>query len=162
MGAQQDSLRFARAIATDLGLSRQDVRASVFGEHGQAMVPLWQSVELLTDAEGPKAAFAALEAKASAAPLKARVERLSQEVDGHLAKGDIAAAYRATARALPDARIFVEPHITMKSIRSTPNATANATVELIAAFLAADGRTVHGQVQVMGELFDTVSIGFQR
>ena len=31
MGAQQDSLRFARAIAADLGVSRRDVRAIVMG-----------------------------------------------------------------------------------------------------------------------------------
>src|SRR5205823_14643948 len=49
MGAQQDSLRFARAIAADLGITRHDVRATVMGEHGQAMVPLWRSVELMVD-----------------------------------------------------------------------------------------------------------------
>ncbi|HTF64312.1 MAG TPA: hypothetical protein VK638_16640 [Edaphobacter sp.] len=47
MGAQQDSLRFARAIAKDLEISRREVRASVLGEHGQAMVPLWSTVELM-------------------------------------------------------------------------------------------------------------------
>jgi malate dehydrogenase len=34
MGSEQDSLRFARAVATDLDVSRRHVRASVFGEHG--------------------------------------------------------------------------------------------------------------------------------
>lgn len=51
MGAQQASLRFARAVAADLGISRHDVRASVVGEHGQAMAPLWQSVELVGHAQ---------------------------------------------------------------------------------------------------------------
>jgi len=46
MGAQQDSLRFARAIAVDLEISPHDVRASVLGEHGLGMIPLWRSVEL--------------------------------------------------------------------------------------------------------------------
>jgi malate/lactate dehydrogenase len=46
MGSQQDSLRFARAIARDLGVSRRDVRASVVGEHGLGMVPLWSTLEL--------------------------------------------------------------------------------------------------------------------
>jgi hypothetical protein len=44
------SLRFARAIAADLGVSRYDIRANVMGEHGSAMVPLWRSVELMRDA----------------------------------------------------------------------------------------------------------------
>ena len=46
MGAQQDSLRFARAVANDVGISRYYVRASVLGEHGLSMLPLWESVEL--------------------------------------------------------------------------------------------------------------------
>src|ERR1700689_4548223 len=46
MGAEQDSLGFARAIAHDLDISRQYVMAQVLGEHGQAMVPVWSSVQL--------------------------------------------------------------------------------------------------------------------
>ena len=153
MGAQQDSLRFARAIANNLGLSRHDVRASVFGEHGDAMAPLWQSVELSGRGAEYEHQLSTLKAKADKAPLKTRVATLEQRVNGYLAKGDIAAAYREAARSLPDARIFVEPHITAQSIHSTPNATANATVQLIAAALAADGRAVHGQVQLRREVF---------
>jgi malate dehydrogenase len=153
MGAQQDSLRFARAIANDLGLSRHDVRASVFGEHGDAMAPLWQSVALSARAAGYEHQLSALKAKAAKAPLKTRVAMLEQQVNAYLAKGDIAAAYRVAADSLPDARIFVEPRITAQSIHSTPNATANATVQLVAAALAADGRAVHGQVQLRREAF---------
>jgi len=47
MGAQQDSLRFARAIANDAGVRRDRVHAWVLGEHGEAQVPLWSSVRLL-------------------------------------------------------------------------------------------------------------------
>src|SRR4051794_254620 len=46
MGAQQDSLRFARAIAADAGLRRDRVHAWVCGEHGAAQVPLWSSVRI--------------------------------------------------------------------------------------------------------------------
>jgi malate dehydrogenase len=56
-----------------------------------------------------------------------------------------------TRHALPDARIVVEPTITAQSIHSTPNATANATLHLIAAALTADRRRVHGQVRLAGE-----------
>jgi malate dehydrogenase len=153
MGAQQDSLRFARAIANDLGLSRHDVRASVFGEHGDAMAPLWQSVALSARAAGYEHQLSALKAKAAKAPLKTRVAMLEQQVNAYLAKGEIAAAYCVAADSSPDARIFVEPRITAQSIRSTPNATANATVQLVAAALAADGHAVHGQVQLQREAF---------
>src|SRR5580693_4035509 len=49
IGAQQDSLRSARAIASKLGVHRSLVRASVLGEHGDWMVPMWSSVYLTVD-----------------------------------------------------------------------------------------------------------------
>jgi malate dehydrogenase len=72
----------------------------------------------------------------------------------HLAAGRIADAYDATSRALPDARIVVQPTITAQSMHSTPNATANATLQLIVAALTADKRRVHGQVKLAGEALE--------
>jgi malate dehydrogenase len=40
MGNILDTLRFRSYIATELGVSREDVRALVIGEHGDSMVPL--------------------------------------------------------------------------------------------------------------------------
>jgi len=155
MGAQQDSLRFARAVAADLGLSRHEVLASVVGEHGQAMAPLWRSVELVGRARYHTHLLAALEglrARAgAAAPLPERVAALREEVWSLMGEERIADAYQATRRALPDARIFVEPFVTAHCVHSTPNATANATLEVIAAALARDGRLVHGQVRLVAE-----------
>jgi hypothetical protein len=65
--------------------------------------------------------------------LQTRVVELSNLVNRHLADRNYSAAYCATSRALPDARIIVEPTITVRGMRSTPNATANATLQLIAA-----------------------------
>jgi malate dehydrogenase len=151
MGSQQDSLRFARAVATDLDVSRRHVRASVFGEHGLHMVPLWQTVELLIDSPRHQATLARLSAKAMEIPLMTRVTDLMGEVEQRLAAGRLADAYDATCRALPDARIVVQPTITAQSMHSTPNATANATLQLIIAALTADKRRVHGQVKLAGE-----------
>jgi len=151
MGAQQDSLRFARAVATDLGVSRHDVRASVVGEHGNAMVPLWGSVELLGRAQERERALGDLRDRAKQLPLSERVAVLRREVDALLRRGQIAEAYQSTRGALPDARIFVEPFITVQAMHSTPNATANATLQLVAACLAADRREVHGQVRLANE-----------
>jgi protein-S-isoprenylcysteine O-methyltransferase Ste14 len=150
MGSQQDSLRFARAVATDLDVSRRHVRASVFGEHGLHMVPLWQTVELLIDSPRHQASLARLSAKAMEIPLMTRVTELMGEVEQRLAAGRLADDY-ATCRALPDARIVVQPTITAQSMHSTPNATANATLQLIIAALTADKRRVHGQVKLAGE-----------
>lgn len=153
MGAQQDSLRFARAVAADLGVSRHDVRASVVGEHGQAMAPLWQSVELAGHARrsaGLRRALDGLRGRAGETPLPERVSALRATVQAMMAEERIEDAYRATERALPDARIFVEPFVTAHCLHSTPNATANATLGLIAAALTPDRRLVHGQVRLAG------------
>jgi malate dehydrogenase len=152
MGAQQDSLRFARAIAADLGMSRHDVRASVLGEHGPGMIPLWRSVELMQDNSQAADRLADLRALSTELPFEVRVANLFSEVQQLVSMDRIAEGYEVTRRALPDARIVVEPYITFNSLRSTPNATANATVQVIAAVLANDRRRIHGQVDLRGEV----------
>jgi len=154
MGAQQDSLRFARAVAKDLSISRHGVRASVLGEHGQAMVPLWSSVKLLEPNSAAHDALVLLKEKSSAgAPLQERVAALRGEVAELIEAERVPEAYEVARRALPDARVFIEPFITWHSMHATPNATANATLQCIAAALAGD-RHVHGQVLLEGELLD--------
>jgi malate dehydrogenase len=154
MGAQQDSLRFARAIAKDLDVSRHQVRATVVGEHGLGMVPIWSSVELATSQKEADAALDALRKKSEEIDLRERVASLQKSVVALLAEEKIVEAYEATRRALPDARIFIEPFITTHCMRSTPNATANATLRVIAAALADDHRRIHGQVMLDGECLD--------
>jgi malate dehydrogenase len=152
MGAQQDSLRFARAIATDLGISRRDVRATVMGEHGEAMVPLWGNVELMTDDHGAADCLADLRARSAESPLQTRVTDLRSNVMRLLSEQRVSEAYALTQQALPDARIFVEPLITFHGLHSTPNATANATLQCITAALANDRCRIHGQVDLRGEV----------
>jgi malate dehydrogenase len=151
MGAQQDSLRFARAIAADLGISRHDVRASVMGEHGDAMLPMWGSVELMTDDLRAGDCLAKLRAQSAESTLQTRVSALRSEVKRFLSQGRVSEAYAFAQHALPDARIFVEPFITVNGLHSTPQATANATLKCITAALANDRRRIHGQVDLRGE-----------
>jgi malate dehydrogenase len=152
MGAEQDSLRFARAIARDLGISRRYVRASVLGEHGQAMVPVWSAVELLLASPSLLDSLHDLRERAGDVPLQERVARLQVEVVQLLETHRIPEAYEVARRALPDARIFVEPFITLQCMHSTPNATANATLHCLEAVLANDNRRIHGQVLLEGEV----------
>jgi malate dehydrogenase len=154
MGAQQDSLRFGGAVARDLDISRYDVRASVFGEHGQAMVPLWSTVELMISDPSVHAALATLKKRSANPPLHERVATLQAAVSQHLEDENISEAYELTRRALPDARIFVQPFITAHAMHSTPNATANATLQCLSAALADDWRRVHCQVPLEGEVLD--------
>lgn len=151
MGAQQDSLRFARAIAKDLGISRHDVRASVLGEHGQAMVPLWSTVELKFADPVLQGVLTQLKDLGAASPLMDRVMALQKQVAELLLAEEIAEAYETTRRALPDARIMVEPMITGHTMHSTPNATANATLHCLAAAIRNHHVRVHGQVSLEGE-----------
>lgn len=154
MGAQQDSLRFARSIAKDLGVSRHETRASVLGEHGQAMVPLWSSVEILAPDHGFQTSLEQLKKRSLETPLQERVVALRSEVAEYLKAERVPEAYEAARRALPDARVFIEPFITATCMHSTPNATANATLQCLAAALAGDGRRTHGQVLLDGEVLD--------
>jgi len=158
MGAQQDSLRFARAIAKDLDASRHEVRASVLGEHGQAMVPLWTSVEILAPNHRLQDSFEQLRKRSLEMPLQERVVALRSEVAEYLKADRVPEAYEAARRALPDARVFIEPFITATCMHSTPNATANATLQCLAATLAGDGRRIHGQVLLEGEVLDLYGV----
>lgn len=154
MGAQQDSLRFARAIAKYLGISRHEVHASVLGEHGQAMVPLWSTVDLKIQDPGLQALLSQLKDLSGFISLQDRVAALQDEVSELLRSDEIAEAYEITRRALPDARIMAEPMITGHTMHSTPNATANATLNCLAAAIANDGRQIHGQVLLHGEFLN--------
>ena len=123
----------------------------VLAQHGLSMVPLWESAELLTSRPDHQGRLAALRAKALETPLAIRTSELMREVSQLLELGLHAEAYHAGSCALPDARIMVEPLITVRSMHSTPNATANATLQLIAAVISVDRRRLHGQVMVEGE-----------
>jgi malate dehydrogenase len=152
MGAEQDSLRFARSIARSLGVSRHEIGAGVWGEHGHNMVPIWSSVRLRSRDSGKISALAELKENAARLPLSARVQELQTEVKAHLAAGELQKAYQLAEESLPDARIFVEPFITASAIHSTPNATANAVLNCIQGWKADDDRTLHAQVMLDGEL----------
>ncbi len=151
MGAEQDSLRFSRAMARDLGMSRHDVFASVLGEHGHAMVPLWNCVELNTADKRLSARLEVMRILSRTAQLEQRVAELRSKVLGFLDKGFVNEAYEESRRSLPDARIFVQQQITWSTIHSTPNATANATLRFLTALLAENQRPLHAQVLLSGD-----------
>jgi malate dehydrogenase len=151
MGAEQDSLRFARAIAHDLGISRQYVMATVLGEHGQAMVPVWSSVQLRSMDQRLSDELARMKEQSAAFPLEERVLKLRAGVLECIEAQQVSEAYETTRQALPDARIFVQPFITWRITHSTPNATANSTLRFLTAALADNATPLHGQVLLHGE-----------
>ena len=151
MGAQQDSLRFARAIATHLQLPRGAIRASVLGEHGEGMVPLWSSVYAVDEDEKTTQRLKSMNAKFANRKSSRALVSLRAEITRHVEEGETERAYLLLQTAPPDLKILVEPSLTVRLMGSTPNATANATLDCIAAIRHADGRKVHGQVLLNGE-----------
>jgi malate dehydrogenase len=117
------------------------------------MVSIWSSVELTTPRLEADAALEALREKGQKTDLRERVGSLQKSVVTLLEQEEIAEAYDVTGCAMPDPRIFIEPFMTVHCMRSTPNATANATLHVIATALADDHRRIHGQVLFESECF---------
>jgi malate dehydrogenase len=151
MGAEQDSLGFARAIAHDLDISRQYVMATVLGEHGQAMVPVWSSVQLKSMDQRLSNKLARMKEESATVPLTERVLELRAKVLEFIEAQRVSEAYETTRQALPDARIFVQPFITWYTMHSTPNATANSTLRFLTAARDDGATPLHGQVLLRGE-----------
>lgn len=155
IGAYSDSLRFRREISADLGIRRQLVQAFVVGEHGEAMVPLWSSVQVQgMDQEELQATVHRLNRDRLVSQFPDEVAREKQAVMALLQQGKIQEAYAYVDRLCPDVRVVVKPFVTHGSGAKTIAATANVTVDLLKNLL--DGReiVVSGQVQLSGEFYD--------
>lgn len=150
MGAQQDSLRFARVIASRLGIRRSRVRASVYGEHGEAMVPAWSSVYVINADACLLQALAQLRLTFEEDEPFA-VRNMMADVRRLLANRQFDSAYELVRTVSPQAAIQIEPAITNTGLGSTPHATANATMAFVTAFVMGDERKLHGQVVLHGE-----------
>src|SRR5215204_1768590 len=149
MGAQQDSLRFARAIAADVGLRRDKVHAWVCGEHGAAQVPLWSSVRIrgveLTATELSR--LRRSRPKGFGDELRARQSGIREL----LLADRVKEAFEAVEALPPDLRAAIEPFVTFHCLHSTPSATANATCDIVRAVQSGRDAVVGAQVRLDGE-----------
>ena len=151
MGAQQDSQRFARAVAAHLQLPRASVRASVVGEHGPGMIPLWTSVHLVDADVGLLIQLSEIRSKFESSDLAQALSESDLVASDSLPDEEVSAAYQTLASVSPVIRVKIEPLLTRRLLHSTPNATANATMDCIQALLESDDRRIHGQVLLDGE-----------
>jgi malate dehydrogenase len=147
IGAYQDSLRFRREIAADLGVRRQRVSGFMIGEHGDSQVPVWSSVRVFGMEQTELAdAVARLrggtETDDFVAASRAETARLLNMVES----GHVAEAFAEADRLSPDIRVIVRPLITHYSGAKTVRATANATVDLVERLLVGDDVFLAGQV----------------
>ncbi|MBC8134763.1 MAG: lactate dehydrogenase [Fibrella sp.] len=147
IGAYQDSLRFRREIAADLGVRRQRVSGFMIGEHGDAQMPVWSSVRVFgmeTDelADAVTRLRGGTETHDFVATARAETARLLAMVQ----TGHVAEAFAEADRLPPDVRVVVRPFITHYSGSKTVRATANATVGLVERLLVGDDVFLAGQV----------------
>jgi len=159
MGAQQDSLRFARAISNTIGVRRDRVHARVLGEHGDAQVPLWSDVRLLGEpSEQEKRRLAELRAAREHGNVTGEIGHHRERVFGILGAERIREAFDAVEALPPDLRVMIEPFVTAHCLHSTANATANATLDLVRALCSDRESVVGAQVCLEGEVYglDTV------
>jgi malate dehydrogenase len=141
IGAYQDTLRFRREIAWDLGVRRQRVGGFMIGEHGDGQAPIWSSVTVHGMEKN--------ELERAVTRLRRGTERLdfqhlvreSRKTLSHLvAEGRIQEAFAYADTLPPDVRVVVKPFVTHLSGAKTVVATANVTVDLVQTLL--DGREV--------------------
>ncbi|MES2461827.1 MAG: lactate dehydrogenase [Armatimonadota bacterium] len=141
IGAYQDTLRFRREIAWDLGVRRQRVGGFMIGEHGDGQAPIWSSV-VVHGMEKKELERAVTRLRRGTEDLDFQhLIRESRETLSHLvAEGRIQEAFAYADTLPPDVRVVVKPFVTHLSGAKTVMATANVTVDLVQTLL--DGREV--------------------
>ena len=154
IGAYSDTLRFRREIAAALGVRRQRVSGFMLGEHGEAQVPVWSSVQIHgMDAAELAATVARLRHDATLADFAETCARERRAVTELLTAGRVAEAFARVDTLASDVRVVVKPYVTHFSGSKTVLATASVTVDLVRTLL--DGREVlvAGQAMLKGDFY---------
>jgi malate dehydrogenase len=166
MGAFSDSQRFRWEIASQLGLHRQRVHASMAGEHGLGMVPLWSTVRI-HGLHGKELASTiarlrcGLRSNDFSSMLAAEHAVMMTEMMADPINGPIRGLERI-ALLPPDLRVALKPFAVHYSQAKTISATATATVDLVKALC--EGRAVeicaqyshHGEMGITGPIGNRV------
>ena len=154
IGAYSDTLRFRREIAAAIGVRRQRVSGFMLGEHGDAQVPVWSSVQVHGMA-GEELGQTIRRLRQGARPedFGSICARERAAVTELLRAGKVAEAFARMDTLSPDVRVIVKPYVTHLSGSKTVLATANVTVDLVSTLL--DGREVlvAGQAMLEGDFY---------
>ena len=154
IGAYSDTLRFRREIAAAIGVRRQRVSGFMLGEHGDAQVPVWSSVQVHgMAAEELGQTVRRLRQGAEPEEFQAICARERTAATELLRAGKTAEAFARVDTLSPDVRVIVKPYVTHLSGSKTVLATANVTVDLVGTLL--DGREVlvAGQAMLEGDFY---------
>lgn len=155
IGAYQDSLRFRREIAADLGVRRQRVHAFVMGEHGEHMYPMWSTVQVYgMDDDELRTVVHRLSQGRNYDDFRVDLAAARQELVRLLSDGKTAEAFNLVSRLPPDLRTVLVPFLTYMSGAKTPIATANVVGDLVHTIMEGREVLVAGQVSLRGECLD--------
>lgn len=152
MGAYQDTLRFRREIAGELGLARQRVEAYMLGEHGSGLVPAWSALRLHGfDQEETAQLRRRLRKGLCSADYPHALEAETGAVRELIVNDDLAGAFNRVATMSADLRVGLAPFATHYSGAKTAVATANATVDMLRVVLSGHQTVMAAQVALQGE-----------
>lgn len=152
-GSWNDTLRFRRELAREFGVRRPDVSASVLGEHGSHLVPIWSKVAVRgISRDRLEHSIDAMRGERPLTRLADEIETEKSRILGLVAAGDIPLAYEELEALPPDLRCAVKPFfIHFTSGRTTEVSTAHAVADLLHALLLGERKVVSAQVALEGE-----------
>lgn len=155
-GAWSDSLRFAREIATDLGVSRRDVLGVMLGQHGDYLVPIWSQLSVRGVDDATLRDYR--ERNRPPGTLHLMPEQVRQaraEMLADVRAGRVEAAFEAVNRLPVDVRAAVKPFFThFTAGRTTEAVTARAATDIVAALVRGSASVFPCQVEVSGNWAD--------
>ncbi len=155
IGAYQDSLRFRREIAADLGVRRQRVHAFVLGEHGENLYPMWNTIQVYgMDDDELASVVQRLSQKRTYDDYRVDLAAARQELVKLLGEGRTRDAFNLATRLPPDLRTILIPFLTYLSGAKTSIATAHVVGDLVHTIMEGREVLVAGQVALRGECFD--------
>lgn len=152
-GAWSDTLRLRAEIAAELGVRRPQVQASMLGQHGDNVVPIWSQIKVrgVDPVE--------VDALVQRARLGRTLADFPQEVSVQKTRmldlvrsGQVHDAYALVQSLSPDLRAVVKPFFThFTAGRTTEMATAHAVAEIVAALVSGEQKVLPSQVALDGE-----------
>ena len=159
IGAYQDSLRFRREIAADLGVRRQRVHAFVLGEHGENIYPMWNTVQVYgMDDDELGSVIQRLSQNRTYDDFRLDLTAARLELGKLLEKGKTGEAFNLAYRLPPDLRTILVPFLTFLSDAKTSIATAHVVGDLVHTIMEGREVLVAGQVVLRGEYFDSDTV----
>lgn len=154
-GGWSDTLRLRAELAAELGVSRSQVHAWMFGQHGDNLVPIWSLVRSRAGREAVAAMLERVRLGRTLADLPGEVRTNKAQMLELVRSGHVLAAYEFVKSLPPDLRAAVKPFFThFTAGHTTEVVTAHAVADIVAALVARRQQVFPLQVALEGEWLD--------